>query len=285
LLILLPSAVHAAIYRWDNGSVISGTEGISAEPGVQLDSRGLAFANFDALNLSNANFELSDLTNARFLSSILAGAKLSGANLKNAYLKGEGLASAIFNGTTVYNQWTVFPGGFDPASLGLTYLQSLRGDLDGNGELTGSDVDLLSQRLRDPGFMDWQSSLFDLNGDSTIDRRDLETWVDDVRATWFGDANLDGEFNSTDLIQVFQAGQYEDSFEDNSSWATGDWDADGDFTTSDLVAAFQDGGYEHGRRAAVADTPEPASWACWLILSLGSAGACRVRAGDDLSRR
>jgi hypothetical protein len=61
-----------------------------------------------------------------------------------------------------------------------------------------------------------------------------------------GDANRDGEFNSSDLIEVVAAGQYEDSIPGNSVWVTGDWDGDGDFTTSDLVAAMQAGDYEEG---------------------------------------
>ena len=54
-----------------------------------------------------------------------------------------------------------------------------------------------------------------------------------------GDANLDGVFDSSDLVAVFIVGQYEDNVPQNSSWATGDWNCDQEFTTSDLVAAFQ----------------------------------------------
>jgi hypothetical protein len=58
-----------------------------------------------------------------------------------------------------------------------------------------------------------------------------------------GDANLDGRFDSADLLLVFQAGEYEDAVEDNSSFAEGDWNQDGDFTSSDLVWAFQTSRY------------------------------------------
>ena len=58
-----------------------------------------------------------------------------------------------------------------------------------------------------------------------------------------GDANFDGRFNSTDLVEVFQIGKYEDDTPGNAGWAEGDWNGDGDFTSSDLVMAFQDGGY------------------------------------------
>lgn len=68
-----------------------------------------------------------------------------------------------------------------------------------------------------------------------------------------GDSNLDGRFDSADLVQVFQAAEYEDATEDNSTWAEGDWDGDRDFTTSDFVAAFQAGSYV----AAATSTSQP----------------------------
>ncbi len=56
-----------------------------------------------------------------------------------------------------------------------------------------------------------------------------------------GDANRDGIFNTADLVLVWQAGEYEDNNENNSTWAEGDWNGDGDFTSADLVLAFQKG--------------------------------------------
>ena len=59
-----------------------------------------------------------------------------------------------------------------------------------------------------------------------------------------GDSNLDGRFDSTDFVSVFQAAEYEDDEDNNSTWAEGDWNGDRDFTTADFVAAFQAGNYE-----------------------------------------
>jgi hypothetical protein len=135
------------------------------------------------------------------------------------------------------------------------------GDFDGNGVLNADDIDLLALEVRRATSL----SSFDLNGDAIVDSNDLRVFVHDLRQTYFGDANLDGEFNSSDLVAVFEAGEYEDNLAGNSTWATGDWDGDGDFSSSDLVAAFQDGGYEQGPREAVASVPEPSS--CLLIIS------------------
>ena len=62
-----------------------------------------------------------------------------------------------------------------------------------------------------------------------------------------GDANHDGHFNSSDIVQIMQAGEYEDGINNNSTWEEGDFDRDGDFTTSDLVLAFSSGGFEQTR--------------------------------------
>ena len=124
-----------------------------------------------------------------------------------------------------------------------------RGDVDGNKRIDVADVDRLSAAIRthDPRW-----ALFDLNRDGPIDEQDLMFLVRNILSTQPGDANLDGRFDSSDLVLIFQAGEYEDATFDNSTWAEGDWDGDGDFTSSDIVLAFQAGEYEatdHGRAA------------------------------------
>lgn len=80
---------------------------------------------------------------------------------------------------------------------------------------------------------------------------------DDPQGTVAGDANLDGIFNSSDLVQVFSYGQFEDAIEDNSAWWSGDWNNDDDFTTADLVYAMQMGTYtDRTTRAARASAAE-----------------------------
>ena len=119
---------------------------------------------------------------------------------------------------------------------------SLTGDFDGNGTLDSEDIDELTRQsaslLHDP--------VYDLNEDSFVDSVDVDAWIKDLVNSWIGDANLDGEFNSTDLVALFAAGDYEDGLPMNSTWSTGDFDGDGDFGSGDLIAAFTDGGYELG---------------------------------------
>jgi uncharacterized membrane protein len=128
-----------------------------------------------------------------------------------------------------------------------------QGDFDWSRGLDVRDIDLLTEMTRVVS----PNDTFDLNNDAVVDELDRRFWVHDLARTWFGDANLDGVFNSTDLVDVFQAGQYEDAQAGNSTWSTGDWNEDGVFGSGDLVAALQDGGYEQGPRATVSAVPEP----------------------------
>jgi hypothetical protein len=73
--------------------------------------------------------------------------------------------------------------------------------------------------------------------------------------TYYGDANLDHEFASSDLVNVLASGSYEADVD--AGWSTGDFNGDGRSASSDLVEALADGGYEAGPRVAVAIVPEP----------------------------
>ena len=115
------------------------------------------------------------------------------------------------------------------------------------------DVDLLSQQIRSGIY----APEYDFVHDGQVDLHDQTLWVKQLKKTYFGDANLDGEFNSNDFVQVFQAGKYGTGA--GAGWAEGDWNADGVFDSADFVIGFQDGGYEQGPRADAAAVPEPAS--------------------------
>ena len=205
-------------------------------------------------------------------SSILTNANLAGANLKNAFLwDATGLGSAVFSQETTYNQWTQFPADFNPVSFKLTFIESPVGDFDGNEMLDMADVELLRRRVLEDY---WGGTLwrFDVYSDGAHNQEDLRIWVKDLKHTWFGDANVDGEFDRLDLVSLLQAGQYQDGVFRNSSWATGDWNADGEFDRTDLLLALQDGGYAEGPRAAMAAVPEPGSLAIVLLAILCGGG-------------
>ena len=162
----------------------------------------------------------------------------------------------------MYNQWTVFSDGFDPASSGMMLMESPVGDFDANEVLDASDVEMLSTRIRGELAQTWLlDEMFDISDDATVDEHDLAYWVHDVKQTWIGDGDLDGEFNSDDLIRALAANTYEQDVD--ATWLTGDFNASGRFDSLNLMDALDDGGYEKGPRRAMNAVPEPGHALYW----------------------
>ena len=170
----------------------------------------------------------------------------------------DGLGSSLVrtnlaNAAVTATNWTAqspTPGTF--ASVNI--------DINGDGQITPDDIDTACDLVEsnDPSV--------DFNGDGVTNLNDITFYVEDLLGTTAGDVNLDGVFNSTDLVAVFGSGEYEDGIAGNSTWADGDWDCDSEFGTGDLVLAFRRGGYVNGARpqAATVDSlmaaalsPEP----------------------------
>jgi hypothetical protein len=110
--------------------------------------------------------------------------------------------------------------------------------------------------------------VIDLNNDGQLNAFDRKGYVEEILGTFFGDSNLDGEFNSGDLISVFVAGEYEDARPGNSTWAEGDWNGDRDFDSADLILAFVADAYEKGPRVALAGAAVPEA-SSYVLLSMG----------------
>ncbi len=145
-------------------------------------------------------------------------------------------------------------------------------DYDGDGSLGAGDLNILSAAIAG-GDMD---AKFDVNADGAVDVADLNFFATDETKlfSWIGDANVDKEFNSGDLVAVFAAGKYETGAA--ATWEEGDWNADLKFDSGDLVAAFAGGGYEQGPRGAAAAVPEPNAMGL-VLLGLLSTAALRRR--------
>lgn len=139
------------------------------------------------------------------------------------------------------------------------------GDFDGDLLLTAADIDALTLAVRS----EEPSLSFDLDGDGKVNQADRTYWVNELRRTYFGDANLDGQFSSTDLIVVFRAGEYEDDVPLNSTWAEGDFNGDLEFTSSDMIVGMLTGAYEAGPRPTTGSVstmiPEPSSLSLAVI--------------------
>ncbi|MEZ6120648.1 MAG: spherulation-specific family 4 protein [Pirellulaceae bacterium] len=145
-------------------------------------------------------------------------------------------------------------------------LALLQTELNLDGQASVADIDSLIRAIRSDGPIQRH---FDLDHNDQVDVVDLAELVEQRLGSYFGDANLDGEFNSSDFVQVFSAGQYEDAFVLNSNWASGDWNGDGEFDSADFVLAFAHGGYEQGPRLQA--VPEPKSWPFMIWLAFWAA--------------
>ena len=146
---------------------------------------------------------------------------------------------------TVTKNW-VF--GLDNVSLSLlSGGHNTVGDFNGDGSLGIDDLNTLTPAIQANSV----DTRYDLDGSGVIDLVDRQHWVTDIKNTWIGDTNLDGVFDTSDMITAFSSGQYEDAVVGNSTWSTGDWNGDGEFDSSDLIEAFGQGGYEAGPRAAL----------------------------------
>jgi hypothetical protein len=117
-------------------------------------------------------------------------------------------------------------------------------DLDGDGNVDGNDLALLQEAGR------WRETdlKFDLNGDSEVGISDVAFLLQAGLGSRFGDTNLDGQFDSSDLVQIFRHG----TFGRRATWETGDFTGDGLFDSDDLVLAFQHGTYSKLDPVAVA---------------------------------
>ncbi len=157
---------------------------------------------------------------------------------------GHGMSLEIVNASNPdVSRWAVAdswrPSNVVGGTPGVARGPAVPGDLDGSGQVDADDIDLLSAALRAGN----DEVRFDLNADVHVNQSDREHLVRDILMTDFGDTNLDGIFDSADLVSIFRVGEYEDEIANNSTWKDGDWNGDGEFDTGDLVLAFQAGKY------------------------------------------
>ncbi|MCA9211867.1 MAG: PEP-CTERM sorting domain-containing protein [Planctomycetales bacterium] len=157
---------------------------------------------------------------------------------------------SIWNEALNEDQLTaLFKGTETPLTLaGLA--NTVAGDFDNSGQRDVADLDLLADAMVSGDVA------FDLNGDGNVNIADRIEWVENLSNTFMGDANFDGEFNSSDFVTVFTPAKYETG--QAATWAEGDWNGDKEFDSSDFVTAFSGGGYESGpRNGGLQVVPEP----------------------------
>lgn len=147
--------------------------------------------------------------------------------------------------------WGNFAGEYFFKEASVTHgFMGIGGDVTRDIRVDSADIDDIMSAVN----LGIQDPRYNFTSDTLIDAADVAAWVHHAAKTTFGDANLDGTFESGDLVQVFQAGTYEST--QNAGWATGDWNGDRRFASDDLIVAMQDGGYQ-ANSVTTATVPEP----------------------------
>ena len=146
-------------------------------------------------------------------------------------------------------------------------LASLIGDFDGDGALTGVDIDLLSAQVG-------QSDLsFDLTGDGAVTAADRTFWVETAADTFFGDADLNGSVEFADFLALSAA------FGGAGGWNAGDFDGSGDIQFPDFLLLSAN--FSRSRDDAAQPVPEPTAGSL-LWIGLAASGLVRRRRGGTL---
>ncbi len=137
----------------------------------------------------------------------------------------------------------------------------------------GLDVESVRKAVAAGAHARWS----DLNGDAQTNADDLVYLLSERLQSSVGDADLNGRFDSKDLLQVFQRGQFDDTVDNNSTWADGDWNGDSEVDNGDLLFVFQNGSY--------ADTRFPGAVTVGTDAFVGKSLQDACRCEPDLSDR
>ena len=130
------------------------------------------------------------------------------------------------------------------------------GDTNEDGLLSVADLDLLSAEILSGAD---RLELFDLNGDLSIDQLDRDVWISDVGAYRVGDADLNGQVEFVDFLQLAN------NFGKPGRWSTGDFDGSG--TTDFLDFLLLADNFNEGTNS-VASVPEPRFFGVYFLTLL-----------------
>lgn len=140
-------------------------------------------------------------------------------------------------------------------------ISGLAGDFDTSGVLDAADIDALSVQANSAE----PDLAFDLNSDGAVNEDDRVQWVEELRETFFGDADLNNKVEFNDFVIV------SNNFNQDSGWSTGDFDGNGKTEFGDFVLLSN-----NFNRNAVSSVPEPGSLAL-MLLGIVAALTCQRR--------
>ncbi|MEM7313607.1 MAG: hypothetical protein AAF497_10700 [Planctomycetota bacterium] len=176
---------------------------LDADPAAQTAIDGFGTVEFDVTSIVN---DWISGSNEVFALALTGKNDVSGVDFLHGFLN-----NSENPGATVLNLF----GG----SSGLT------GDFDMSGELDFADINLLTQTVLDGT----DDAAFDLNGDGAVNDEDRRVWVEDLKGTFFGDANLDLVVDVSDF-NIWNSNK----FTTDSQWQDGDFSGDQNVDVSDF---------------------------------------------------
>ncbi len=137
-------------------------------------------------------------------------------------------------------------------------------DFNGDGQCTGSDIDMLVAEIA----AGTNNGSFDLTGDGQVNTADRDAWLADAgalnlvsgNAYLLGDATLDGTVDGQDFIEWNTH-----KFANTAAWTAGDFNADGVVDGQDFIL-WNTHKFMSSDQAAAA-VPEPVGILIWLGLA------------------
>lgn len=129
---------------------------------------------------------------------------------------------------------------------GIEVTGRLTGDVNNDGAIDGADVDEVMRAVHDAG----TDLLYDMNGDGQVSGADADHFIRDMLESQYGDVNLDGHVDVTDLsILALRFGQAVPM--DAAGWPIGDLNGDGVIDVKDLsrLALFYGFAHDHDHGA------------------------------------
>ncbi len=131
--------------------------------------------------------------------------------------------AAMANVHTITVRATSADGSSTNKSFTIDVVSS--GDFDGDGNLTGDDIDALSAAAA----VGMHEGRFDLTGDGLVTLADVQFWVTQIKGTILGDANLDFVVDTSDF-NLWNAHKYTL----DTRWTHGNLNADAGIDISDF---------------------------------------------------
>lgn len=128
----------------------------------------------------------------------------------------------------------------------IQVIEPILGDFNHNGELDAADVDLLSTEVVNES----HAVGFNLAGDALVDGVDRVFWVETLKSTFFGDADLNGTVAFNDFLTL------SGNFGQPGGWSAGDFNGNKEIDFADFLMLSSNFGAPQAAAAAVS-VPEP----------------------------